>query len=1056
VEAAPPSEASDDPAVDAPATAPPLVAVVVAHDPGEWFEEALASLRDQTYPNLSVLVVDAASDEDLTGRIAAVLPDAHIHRLDRNPGFGPAANVVRDLVEGAAFYALLHDDVALEPDSLRSLVEEAFRSNAGIIGPKLVDWHDPRRLLQVGVGADKTGALAALNERGELDQEQHDAIRDVFAIPGGCTVVRADLFDALEGFDPEIGGLGDDLDLCWRAHALGARVLIAPVTRVRHREALAERGTVDDRRRQLARHRLRTSLIAYGWWHRARVLPQALLVTVLEALYSLVTGHPGQARDVLGAWPWNLRRLGQVRARRKVLRERRTVSDREVRELQVPGSARFSAFLRSQIHRARADGGPSMASSSRDLAGAVRDSSRQLTVAFGVVLVLLVLVSSRDLIVDGVPAIGEFARFPSAGDLLGTWWSGWRRAGLGSPGPQPTGDGVFGVLGLVFLGATGLLRTVLIIGSVPVGALGAWRLAKPLGSRRASVTSLAVYLAIPVPYNALASGSWSGLLVYALSPWLLLALGRASGAAPFGPANADPDEPAASLVRRSPLQAVFGLALALAFVACVVPFVLVVAVVVAGALTVGSILCFRIVGLARMLTAAAGAVGLALALHVPWSLDLATGPAPWQSLAGVSSSAQAPLDLGAILRFETGPWGAPPLGWAFLLAGALPIIIGRSWRLEWAVRAWMVALAGWGALWAAQQGHVPVALPPPEVLLAPVAAALAFAAALGLSAFEIDLRAYRFGWRQGFAVLAALGVVLGAAPLASGLIDGRWRTPDADFGSGLDDLLSERSDGAFRVLWLGDPDHLPVRSYRYDERLAVGTSDDGPPTVRERFTVPEEGATPLLRQALTAAEDRRTSHLGRLLAPMGVRYLVVQTQLAPTADDVRAADGLVPILDVLAQQLDLERVPVADGLTVYRNASWAPARSVLPAREGDRTSWEQADADDLTSAQPALVDEVGAVGAEGRVPGTGDLLVASTADDGWHLRVDGVALGRTETYGWANQFDATRAGEGELRYDTPLSHHLLAVGQAVLWALALLAWRRSRRVRRDRPIAEVS
>ncbi|HMS79255.1 MAG TPA: LPS assembly protein LptD, partial [Burkholderiaceae bacterium] len=113
-----------------------------------------------------------------------------------------------ELVEGAAFYALLHDDVALDPDALRALVEEAFRSNAGIIGPKLVDWHDPRQLLQVGVGADKTGALAPLNERHELDQEQHDAIRDVFAIPGGCTVVRADRLTLYEA-DDEVIAVGN-------------------------------------------------------------------------------------------------------------------------------------------------------------------------------------------------------------------------------------------------------------------------------------------------------------------------------------------------------------------------------------------------------------------------------------------------------------------------------------------------------------------------------------------------------------------------------------------------------------------------------------------------------------------------------------------------------------------------------------------------------------------------------------------------------------------------------------------------------------------------------
>jgi GT2 family glycosyltransferase len=1049
----PPTPTGNPATGEVPVAVPPVVAVVVTHDPGPWFEETLRSLADQTYPELSVLVVDAGSADDPTDRIAEVLPDAHVHRTERQVGFGAAANEVQSLVEGAAFYAFCHDDVVLEADSIRSLVEEAFRSNAGIIGPKLVDWVDPTRLLQVGLGADKTGALAPLAERGELDQEQHDAIRDVFVVPGGLMVVRTDLFDALGGFDPVIEGPGDDLDLCWRAHVAGARVLIAPVTAVRHREAWLERGgSVAEFDRRLERHRLRTMLVAYGRWHRIRVVPQALLFAVVQAVAAVLAGRPATARAVLGAWPWNLRRGADIRARRRRSKAVRTVSDKEVRDLQVNGSARLNGFVRSRIGQRTAEPGTTLRST-RDLGGAVREGTRQFTGAFALILAVLLVLSSRGLMVDGIPAIGEFARFPDGpGDLLSTWWAGWRSAGLGSPGPQPTGDGVLGVLGYLFLGATGLLRTVLILGLVPLGAVGAWRMAKPIGSARASVAAFAVYLAIPVPYNALAVGSWSGLVAYALAPWMLLALGRASAAAPFGPANADPDEPAAATTRRSLPRLVLGLGLALALATLLVPISLVLVVVVAAALTIGSILCFRVVGLGRMLVVALGAAALAFALQVPWSLDLVTGPSPWESIAGVASASASPLSLGEIIRFETGPWGAPPLGFAFLLAGALPVIIGRSWRLEWAVRAWMVALAGWGALWASQQGYLPGGLPSAEVVLAPVAAALALAAALGLAAFEIDLRQYRFGWRQILSVAAALGVVMGAAPLASGLLDGRWQMPTSDYVTGLEPLLDDDDAGAFRVVWLGEPAVLPVQGWQFSDQLAFATTEVGAPTVADRFVVPEEGATPLVADAVDAAVDRRTSQLGRLLAPMGARYVVVQEQLSPSSE-AAPPDDLLPVLDALAQQLDLDQVPVAEGLTVYENLSWAPSRSVLPDREGDRTAPFDAALDDLSDAQPALTASDGPDGASGEVPAEGDLLVSSTSDDGWSLQIDGVAMRRSETYGWANQFAATRGGDGTLAYETPISHRAASLVQAALWLLVLIAWRRSRR---NRPPAEVA
>ncbi|MGH9182615.1 MAG: glycosyltransferase family 2 protein, partial [Acidimicrobiales bacterium] len=329
--------------------APPVVAVVVTHDPGPWLEEMLASLGAQDYPNLSVLVVDAASAVDPLPRVRSVLPGAYVRRLDRNPGFGVAANEVLDEVEGASFFALCHDDVLLEPTVVRALVEEAYRSNAGVVGPKVVTWGSPRHLLQVGLLADKTGVPTPVVERGELDQEQHDRVRDVFSLPGGCTLVRADLFEVIGGFDPAIDMFGEDLDLCWRAHVAGARVVVVPVARIQHRESTATQVGADRRRRLLARHRVRTMLSCYGLLHLVRVLPQAWLLTLVEAAYAVATGDRGRARAGLGAWWWNARRLGGLLRRRRQVRATRRLPDREVRRLQVRGSAVVAALTRGEV-----------------------------------------------------------------------------------------------------------------------------------------------------------------------------------------------------------------------------------------------------------------------------------------------------------------------------------------------------------------------------------------------------------------------------------------------------------------------------------------------------------------------------------------------------------------------------------------------------------------------------------------------------------------------------------------------------------------------------------
>ena len=127
--------------VDSATASPSVLAVVVTHNPAPEFESTLRSLAAQDYPRLSVLVVDAGSDDDLTAQVKSILPAATIVR-EADSGFGAAANVVIDGGMRAALYMFCHDDIALRADAVSRLVEEVLRSNAAVVGPKLVEWDD--------------------------------------------------------------------------------------------------------------------------------------------------------------------------------------------------------------------------------------------------------------------------------------------------------------------------------------------------------------------------------------------------------------------------------------------------------------------------------------------------------------------------------------------------------------------------------------------------------------------------------------------------------------------------------------------------------------------------------------------------------------------------------------------------------------------------------------------------------------------------------------------------------------------------------------------------
>jgi GT2 family glycosyltransferase len=670
-----------DPGIDAPdgeplATPPPapaVVAVVVARDPGPGFEEVMTCLADQDYPNLSILVIDAHSADEVKPRVGRSAPGAFVRRLDADPGFGAAANDVLEVVEGAAFYLFCHDDVALAPDAVRLLIEEAYRSNAAVVGPKLVEWDDPRRLLQVGQGMDHAGYGVPLVERGELDQSQHDAVRDVFTVPGPCTLVRTDLFTAIGGFDEGISDFLDDVSLCWRAHIAGARVIVAPDAVARHRDELAQRRGHDERRRLQARHRLRVVLSCYGPVGLARAIVQTVVLNIVEVLYAIVAGRSKRVGDVFHAWTWNLRRIGELRDARKQVKAFRVVSDGEVRQAMSRGSARMSQFLRGQIGKGD-DRFTGLAGRGRDVAGVLQSGTRRASVTVWVCVLFVLLVGSRHLITRGIPAVGEMVAFSlSPIELFKAWASGWRSAGLGSETPAPTAFGVIGTLGVGFVGAMGMLRTVLTLGMIPLGAWFAYRLPAPTGSRWAQIACLLVYVTVPLPYNALADGRWGALVLYAAAPVVVGTLASASRVTPFGPIGAAEGVAA-------PVRSWRGRVLALGFVtaltATILPVAIVIVVGMALAMALGGVIALNPKGGLRMVGAGLTASAIALVLHLPWSIDLLRPGSTLSSFVGTPGPAQ-PSDLPALLRFEIGPLGGAPVGWCFLVAAALPLFIAR-------------------------------------------------------------------------------------------------------------------------------------------------------------------------------------------------------------------------------------------------------------------------------------------------------------------------------------------------------------------------------------------
>ena len=1018
---------------------PPVVAVVVARDPGYWFEETLASLANQDYENLKVLVVDTGF-EPVAERVNALIPDSIVLQDQEARGFGMAANRVLKAATGSSFYLFLQDDVCLEPQTVSVLINEAVISNAGVVGPKLVMWSDSERLFNMGASIDVLGEIDPFVEPGELDQQQHDRVRDAFVVSKAAMLVRSDLFTSIGGFDPLIEHHGVETDFCWRAQLAGGRILVVPSAVARERGDYNGRTATKNPRKDVHRYRLYTTSKCYGWLHLLSVLPFALLISALEIIFSMMAGRVRQARDVAAAWLWNAGRIIPILRARKQIKRYRLVRDRDLRRLQISGSVRLKSFLRGQI-----GGELSLVvfeNRRRKIASQLKSASLQTVMAGWILVLLVVAFGSRHLITQGVPAIGQFGDFPQAGELLNSYWSGWREVGTGVAGLGPAALGLLGAGSTLTGGASELLRHVLIIGLLPIGLFNIWRLAGLSGTRRSRLVAIALYAANPLPYYALQNGRWNSLLFYAVLPLLLR---RVIELVDDRPEAGKKSRISSGNIRTRPLQKVAALALLIAVITAFEAMFLVFAA------CIGVVLCcFGSGGLRnrfQRLYLSLSACIVAGILHMPWWLAFHDYRSLVDNLFGAVNQA-VPTELYRLVSFELGGGKVPWLQFAPLVLATISLLISRGRALHLATQAWSLCLLGFGFAWIASDNLLTAVIGPSvrlrELALFVAAVGVCWAASIGCASFEKNAYRIRASWRRSLIVTGVTLFILGLLPLLGAAKNGRWETPKYDLEVALS-LIDDRNVGpSYRVLWIGDESILPLASWRLEDmgagakNLSIASSVGGYPDIRYQWA---GVLTPGVQQLVNTVElglSGGTSRLGRLLAPFGIRYVVVVEESAPSFGDGVQSPLNPRIRNSVRSHIDLRPIAADPAVLVFENESWFATRAQFDdgAVLDGMTDLSQLVISDLTTGVPVLLDRRSLVEEHGRL-GFGAVQVAEEFDQNWRLYTGEEVLKPQLSFGWAMRFDSESTGPAALFYQRPKHIRYQAVLQIVSWMLVV-------------------
>jgi GT2 family glycosyltransferase len=554
-----PADTQQDPLARAPLRHV-VTAVVVAHNGAEWLPRLTEALWALGRRPDRLIAVDTGSADDTAALLADLPSVERIVSTSGRTGYGaaitrgieavgyapvPLSPYGDDGIPVVEWLWLLHDDCAPAPTALEHLLLQASMSpDVGVWGPKLRTWPRDRALLEVGVTTSLGGRRDTGIEPGEFDQGQHDKVRDVLAVSSAGMLVRRDVWEHLNGFDPRLPIFRDDIDFGWRCHRAGVRVMVAPDSVVYHAQAAAsgEREMAGTRRHvyQIDRAHAYYTILANA---PGRLIPLLMLRmlagTSVRSLWFLLGKTPSGAVDEWTALLGVLLAGGWMRARRdrRNLRARpyehyKRLFSKSVHtirhNLEETGSA-ISERLRDAWADEDEEPAPQPTGARRARTASTvaedqpqwrRQVVRRPFLVTSAALIVFAAIAAREVIGSGV--LRSSMLLPphdSLGDL-------WRAAATAPAGVTPPAWlGQFGGLATVLFGSPSLAADLVLLAVVPLSAWSAWTfLRRIVLNRHARAWGAAAYGLAVVANGAVQQGRIGTCIAALLLPQLASAV----------------------------------------------------------------------------------------------------------------------------------------------------------------------------------------------------------------------------------------------------------------------------------------------------------------------------------------------------------------------------------------------------------------------------------------------------------------------------------------------------------------------------------------------------
>ena len=544
-----------------------VTAIIVTHNGATWLSEVVASLSAQKHQVDEIIAVDNGSIDGS----AKLLSNAGIQviKKSQSTGFGAAVAAavaklpaIKKDSDTQEWLWILHDDCAPDRHALAKLLAAAIaRPQVAILGPKILGWYDRKHILEAGISITENGSRWTGLEEREIDQGQHDEIKEVLAVSSAGMLIKRSLFESLGGFDPSLELFRDDIDLGWRAHIAGYSVICVGEAILYHAEAASsERRTVDVKdailHRPLLLDRRNAAFVLLAnssWWILPWVAIQLLFTSLGRSLIYLLAKLPGYAADEVAAIGLLIFKPADLIKSRRYRRSNRVLTARVIkpfipeRSVQVRSIfEKISSALGNALKPNRGSGEIIKSRSYSDI-GVIDESFDEIDfvqtksfskiralikqpLLFGILLMVLITIFySRNRL--GSLSGGALAVSPaSASELISSYFNSWHQIGLGSSMAVPSWVPIIGITSFITAANPQSFIAILFLLTPTLLFILSYRSARHYAlSKYSSVFLAFIYSLSPVILTSINQGRLGTIVVALILPPLITLLGRYKG-----------------------------------------------------------------------------------------------------------------------------------------------------------------------------------------------------------------------------------------------------------------------------------------------------------------------------------------------------------------------------------------------------------------------------------------------------------------------------------------------------------------------------------------------